>query len=221
MATVSSLTKIYKTYLNTAKQWMRQRSYDLDVNVDIRVQLCGEDLAEVSTTKPLHFKNWPYRFGSRERIDVLAEVHETVQLSNGHCVKATIRVNYFRIEGGRAIATEALHYDIKSPPDQQHPICHVQTSNSMINGSDSFTRLRKDVDSAAIKQRCQTMRIPSAFVNLPGLLSILAADHMSPDNWREFMAVLLKTCVDFPKAHHVLVDNAANGQLCAWSWYEH
>lgn len=219
MTTVASLGRVYKTYLHSAKVWMRQHGYDVDPAVGIVVTRRG-DLAEIATTTPLHCRNWPYRNKSRERIDVLAEIQETVQLSSGHCVKATTRVNYFRIDGERAIATECLHYDFKNPPDRQHPICHVQTSNAIISTPESFDRIHSDVDDTALRNRCLNMRIPSAFVNLPGLLSILAADHMKPDDWREFITMLLRTCGNFPHTNHHLVNSAINGQLGAWVWYE-
>ena len=225
MVTCSHIHKVYTNYLNWALSWLRKKGYPVNPSITILTQEHDGDVI-VTMKEALYCKEWFYRHGSTEKIDILATITETIQLKGQLCKKSSLLVNYFRIEGrNRAIPTESLRYDCVLPPMTQHPICHVQSSNKLLDLAerpDSFNRNRTIVNERAIRDRCQTMRIPSAFVNLPGLLVILTASHLKEEHWREFMTECSKNHFSgFPCLKHNIVDKGIpDSHLCAWGWYE-
>jgi len=217
-----SYRKVYQIYgncLNWALGWLGKRGYAVNT-ISIEARQIGQDVI-VTTTQPLHFRSWPYRgAATKKTVDILAWVSEVVSLLDERCKKATTCVSYFRIEGEKAVAVESLHYDYVHPPQAQHPICHAQNCNDVPGAlPDSF---RYEVERSAIEKRCQNVRIPCAFVNLPGLLAMLAADHMAGGNWRDFMREATSRFQRVPAvAEHAVVDKEIpRGRLCAWAWYE-
>jgi len=218
MASIQEIKQAYEECLNRAVLWLNRNGYRVNpITVVVRKNGMGEVIVAMADT--LHFQNWPYRDGSPEKVDILAWLVETISLADGACTKAILRVNYFRIAGAKAIATESLHYDFGLPPPTKHPVCHVQNSNKVMDKRpESFAR---EVHLKAIRDRCQNVRIPCAFMNLPGLFAVLAADHMSEKHWREFMAECEKYFEKVPvvAAHDVIDVSIAGGRLSAWKWY--
>lgn len=210
--------QIYDNCLNWAVGWLEKHGYAVN-RISIAAKQTDEGDVIITTTEPLHFRNWPYRGAmTNKTLDILASVYEVVSLQDERCKEATLCVSYFRIEGKKAIAVESLHYDYLHPPQDQHPICHVQNCNDVLGTlPNSF---EYDVERSAIEKRCQNVRIPSAFVNLPGLFAILAADHISETHWPDFMNRCLVHFRKIPAmAEHAVVNQAKEG-LCAWDWYK-
>jgi len=203
MFSVKHFQDLYSNFLVQALGWLYKKNYDVDLSAQIQASPNGQNIS-IHTIKPIYCRDWPYRVDSNEKIDILAEIQETVSLKDGCCTKSTIRVNYFHIYEKTALATESLHYDYVFPFQERHPICHAQNDNRILDSRpESFNRSRTKVRNKAILQRCRTMRIPSAFVNLPGLLAILAADHLQADHWKEFMRdVVIRRCHEFPQICH-------------------
>lgn len=220
---LTSLRKSYTTFIHSAATWLNRNGYAISRSPQIIVEEHGES-AEIRLSEALHFREWPYRSGSGKRIDILATVQETVSLEHRLCTRATTRVNYFRVDGKRAIATEMLHYDFLAPPAKKHPICHVQSTGAMLDESDwpeSF-RHNRTVDDSGIGERGQNVRIPSAFVNLPGLIMILASDHMKEDDWEDFSGVFRPKFEGFPcmTGSTEMRSLIGSSGLCVWAWYE-
>ena len=219
----TSLRNSYATFINSAVAWLNRNGYAVSRSPQIKVEV-HEDAAVVSLSEALHFREWPYRSGSRKRIDILATVQETVSLEHRLCTRATARVNYFRLDGRRAIATEMLHYDFVAPPARKHPVCHAQSTGALLDASewpDSFSHSRT-VDDSGVGERGQNVRIPSAFVNLPGLIMILASDHMEEDDWEEFSGAFLPQFAGFPcmTGSTEMKSLIGSNGLCVWAWYE-
>lgn len=221
MPTVGEIQRAYQGCLDQAKLWLDRHAYGV-ANKAIRVVVeksDGGDLV-IGTSETLHLRDWPYRGRSRKRIDVLATIHELISLEDGRCRKATVCVTYFHVVEKKATATESLHYDFVLPPQSQHPVCHVQTNNSPVaDWPESFDY--QEVDASALKSRLRNVRIPSAYVNLPGLLVILAADHMSKKHWRGFMVHCLEHFRQVPAVgNHDVVDKRIHRErLSVWGWY--
>jgi len=209
--------------MNSAAQWLNRNGYAISRSPRIVVEQ-HEGSALIGLSEALHFREWPYRAGSKKRIDILATVQETVSLQDRVCTMATTRVNYFRMDGRNAIPTEMLHYDFVAPPTRMHPICHAQSAGTLLSRSewpDTFSRNRT-VDERGLGERGQNVRIPSAFVNLPGLIMILASDHMQEDHWMDFSEFCLPhfegfSCMTGSAEMKSLI--GSNG-LCVWAWYE-
>ncbi len=221
MSTIKEIKQLYEDCLNTATLWLNHNAYAVNHTGAVFCPKKEDDTGDgiVEATDTFHFWDWPQRDKSPERIDIVASMAETISLDNRTCKKARLRVYYYRIDGKEAIPTESVHYDYDCPPDTKHPICHVQNSNSQPSEfPESFTMHK--IRHARFGDRCHNVRIPSAFVNLPGLFAILAADHMSEAHWREFMDHCRLHFSNIPPiAEHAVVDQAKKG-LCAWDWYK-
>lgn len=176
----------------------------------------------IELTEPLYFRDWPYRVGSMERIDILAEFIETIRLSDGCCVHSILRVNYFRLEGEKKIASDAVHYDYSEVVEVQHPICHAQSMNSILNRRpEGFPADVTHVDVSLIANRNQSVRIPTAFVNLAGLFVKLTADHLPPETFAEFWSTC-KPYIDRIPDHapNDVFKKIFDGEsLGSYSWY--
>jgi len=132
----------------------------------------------------LYFENWSYRSQSKVQIDILADVKETVRLSDSKCTKSTVVVNYFLIDGDSRIACDAIKYDFDEQIQRQHPICHAQNENRILdNLPETFP---VSINQQSLVKRHQAVRIPTAFINLAGLLEKLTADHLSNEKYTEF-----------------------------------
>lgn len=220
MLRIRAITQTYQNCLDWAIAWLIKNDYKVNTSTTILVKPNGTGDVIVTTTETLHFREWPYRDGSDKKVDILASMIETISLEDGACKKATVYVDYVHVDGEKASALESLLYHYKLPPEVKHAICHVQNSNKVLNKvPQSF---KHAPDPTALRGRFQNVRIPSAFVNLPGLFAILAADHMSKTDWREFMGSLL---VHFRKVPAVpkdafIYEAIPRERLRAWAWYE-
>ena len=226
--TLGSVQTFYNTALDLAFNFFRGKSYTVATNTRVIVKRTGTDILVARTSPPLCCLGWPYRHGSGKQVDILASAEELFSLAKQCCVKSTIRVSYFDVEAAdRVFAIESVHYDYEclDAVSEMHPICHVQGTSNIVEGSEYFADRRTHIDTAAIQRRCKTMRIPTAFVNLTGILAILASDHMEADEWDEFMDKMAKKCVSMPQLHkHHIPDDVSLGSgiensICAWWWY--
>jgi len=180
----------------------------------------GQELV-VTLAEPLYFKDWPYRTGAKpnEKLDILAEITETISLNDGHCVRSTLRLNYFRLDGEKRIACEAIHYDFDATVEKQHPVCHAQNSNSIVALPEIFP---ETYDATPLAKRHQDIRIPTAFVNFAGLFAKLIADHLPADTVSEFWSTC-KSYIDKIPAHasnDVVKEILAGKSLQSHSWYK-
>ena len=228
--TVSEVKQIYENCITWALTWLNKNDYRVNTGIAVVPKLKA-DTVTIRMTNSLHCMGWPCRPGSTERVDILASAIEDVSLQEGVCKRATIWLNYFIVDGDKAIATERLRYDFTSPPQKRHPLFHVHGSSELLCDSDSYSQnelpsrlpesFKLQVDESLVSRRCQSMHMPSAFVNLPGLLAILASDHMKEDHWNEFMTECLKHCNNFPPVRDDMMDKIiALKHLGAWSWYD-
>ena len=221
MSSTREIQQSYENCLYKAIIWLNGNNYQVhpkSVTVIPAKDASGNVI--VRTSQPLHFRDWPQRHDSAEKIDIVASIVETISLADGVCVKATVKMNYFRADGEKAIATESLHYDYAVPLRKQHAICHAQNSNKLLEGRpESFTR---KVESEVLLERCQNVRIPTAFVNMPGLFTILAADHMTSSHWSAFMNHCLPHFRRVPglPGHDVVDKGVSDARLCVWGWHE-
>ena len=64
--------------------------------------------------------------------------------------------------------------------------------------------------------------VATAFINMPGVFTILAADHLSPAHWKDFMHHCLTWFKGIPglPSHALVADVIPRERLAAWAWYE-
>ncbi len=201
--------------------WLNSNGYTIyPKGIQILTERTAQKTVNVSTAQAIHFHDWPYRPGSLKRLDILVKINETISQEDEVCVRSTTNVTYFRVDQDQALAVESLHYDCNVPPGAQHPICHAQNSRQTVDPlPESFPR---QVQAGALQERCQSVRVPTAFINMPGVFTILAADHLSPAHWRDFMQHCLVWFKGIPglPAHALVADAIPRERLAAWAWYE-
>lgn len=213
--TYRKILHTYRTYHYQAITWLNKKGYMITGN--IKISPLGNNKVLVTTDDIYHCKDWPERHDGTKTIDILASTREEISLHQAKCLKATVVANYFRINGENAIPSECFHFDYEISPRTQHPICHFQISNKLIQTyPESFEY--KITNSSILKNRCQTIRIPTAFINLPGLFTVIAADHLKENHWKEFMAACQSWHNKIPGFPDISnYPKIAN--LYAWHWY--
>lgn len=221
MISAQKLLGIYRNCIGQTALCLNHSNFAVNhVDVIGRPQNDDRELFVIELTEPLYFQNWPYRIDARERVDILAEFIETIRLSDGSCVHSVLRVNYFRLEGEKKIASDAVHYDFSEDVQKQHPICHAQSMNRILKRlPDGFPA---DPDESPIAKRHQSVRIPTAFVNLAGLFLKLTADHLPPETFAEFWSTC-KSYIDAIPDHasnKVFDEIFAGRSLRSYSWYK-
>lgn len=220
MLSRSRVQQRYGDCLDRAITWLNKNNYPVYPK-GVRVQVDrDDDNYIVSTSDVLHFQEWPRGHASKKRLDILVSVIETVSPGDESCIRAAAGITYFQPDGDVATAVESLHYDFCVPAQAQHPICHLQISNKSVGPKPAS--FRRSVCEEYLRHRCQTLRVPTAYVNLPGIFTLLAADHLSPDHWREFMRDCRTHFEAVPGLpNHPVVDRAVQeARLRAWGWYE-
>ena len=220
MLSESGVRQRYGDCFYHAVLWLNKNGYSVyPKGITIVTTRTVRDIVVVSTSQAIHLLDWPQRPGSARRLHILVSILETISLQKEACTKATNNVTYFRVEDDTATAVESLHFDCAVPPDKQHPICHVQNDRRHVAPPESFTH---KIDATPLQARCQNIRVPTAFVNMPGLFAILAADHMSPAHWTDFMDGCLAHFQGIPAlAPNTQVDKAIpKERLSTWAWYE-
>ena len=218
MISAGKVKRIYDNCFTEASGFLNKRGFEV-TNNSVKLDPKGQQLI-VAFAEPLYFKSWPYRSGSKpsERIDILAEVIETIGLREERCLRSTLRLNYFLQDGEKRVACEAIHYDFNCTVQSQHPVCHAQNSNTIMARPESFPDI---VDTKPLEKRHQAIRIPTAFVNFAGLFAKLAADHLPPEAVSEFWTAC-KAYIDEIPTHAVNDVTAGilrNGNLGSFAWY--
>ena len=219
MVRVGYVQRVYQNCLAETCRFLSNQGFAVRYT---NVELCkeGQNLV-VTLAEPLYFRNWPYRTGAKpnEKLDILAEIKETISLNDGYCVRSTLRLNYFRLEGEKRIASDAVRYDFSEVVQDQHPICHAHNMNSILDRRpEGFSEY---VDASPIANRNQSVKIPTAFVNVAGLFVKLTADHLPAGTFAEFWSTCKSYIDDIPAhaSHNVFDEIFAGRSLRSYSWY--
>ena len=216
--TYEELYRRYLDFLNWIPAKLGSLGYSITCpHPDIR---CVDGEVDFSTPHPIHCAGWPFKPGSwRKTIDIVLCVNETVVLDQGDYRRATVRLNYLKKEDGVHSVVESIRYDCEIPVQPRHPIYHAHLSNEVLEPPES---LRDALDCGPIEARHGRIRIPTAFVNLPAVLAILASDHMDKRAWNDFMPALVGHCVGFPTVPEALLTAKLIAEPVpgAWHWYD-
>ena len=218
----AEVATIYGTFLNRVILWLRKRGHVVDSKSHISHTVTHDDLVTVTLTEPIHCSEWPYDPKSSKKIHIVAEFEDVVCLRKEACIKTNLRVAYFHPKGGGVRAVECLHYDSQIPADYGHPICHVQCCSKVsLNRLPEMLREKYGypIDDS-LRGRCQTIRIPSAFVSFLSLFAVLAADHLPEGDWSAFLSEFRSTGDKCRLACGGQMDAIRKQSLSAWSWYE-
>lgn len=195
--TASRVKQRYLNCLSESKRVLEKLGCSVAFS-SLNIAKDGSDLVNVGVEEPIYFKDWAYRPKSKARIDILASFIESIRLSDGVCVSSAVTVNYLHRSGQECYACDAIKYDYCENAEAQHPICHAQNQNSVLPLPESFPKDRQPINQQALGQRHQVARIPTAFVNLAGLLAKIVADHLNTDAYAEYWTACEKVVGDIP-----------------------
>ena len=221
MKTADEVATTYRTFLDRAIRWLRNHAYSIDAKSNISHTQLSNDLVAVHLTAPIHCIDWPWSVGSSKKIHIVADCEDRICLRKQACIKTNLRVAYFLVDGGRIYATDSLHYDCEIPTDPQHPVCHVQCCNKVLIPLPALLTSKYGTPLAdGLKGRCQTIRIPSAFVSFLSLFALLAADHLSKADWGDFMKEFGSIEGKYRLACGGHATSVRRQSLSAWAWYD-
>jgi len=162
---------------------------------DGRGALVSERLGVVTAEAILYLPNWPYKAVSAKKyVDITVKVTETFAPDLSQVVRSTTCVGYFHRDElpppRRSVPLLELHYDYEQPPREAHPMFHAQlgTTDWPTEKLESwgFARIERTPDG-----HYSNARIPTAFMGYVPVLVALAADHLSPKNFRRMMSAAL------------------------------
>jgi ubiquinone/menaquinone biosynthesis C-methylase UbiE len=89
MATAGEICSAYKNCLAEATRFLKTSGYQVDYK-EFQFTSKNAELT-IKCSEPLYFQKWPYRGTSRrsETVDIVAEIEETIRLSDRKCTRAT------------------------------------------------------------------------------------------------------------------------------------
>jgi hypothetical protein len=154
------------------------------------------EVAQVCMQGTFFFGGWPYRDQSATgKVDILAEGFDTYDCKE-ECISAsTVRVRYRKYDAANAKNRKLLlqlHYDFLLGQGPRHPFFHAQCANVKFKTDLSSLNLPEEPEDGTTINY-PSVRIPTPFVGLPGLLVSLAADHWSDSEFARFFAQAEKT----------------------------
>jgi len=162
-----------------------------------------------------------------KRLSILVEVSETIRRSGRTCVleKSTVRVTYYRLSANHTRFVLGMHFDY-TPGQTMHPVFHMQTTNEQpVLNEDTVRDLgftSPISDSQAVSLR--DVRIPTCDMTLPSVLLCLAANHLSPASFTEFLGKVRAHLRILPRPElgrlmeSILADST---HLCSSHWFAH
>jgi len=217
---VSVLKQTYQNCLIDAHKWFKDQGHQFEASI-INFDYSSDPLIIEIV---LHFRPLPHRLSPKGKISILASSRDEICKNDLSCKKSNIHLTYFEIDDQNEIAhaIESIHYDAEVPPKEKHPICHGQIVNKSVSNTRRPESFHYAIEEENLKNRFQSFRIPSAYINLPGLLFILAADHLPNNKWKEFLEDCQPKFNNFPKLSgcNILRDISANASLMAHHWYD-
>ena len=93
MLKIGAIKQVYKNCIHWTTLWLKRNAYAVSETGAVfcrKKDSAGNDIVEATVT--LHFRDWPQRDKSPERIDILASMVETISRDNGTCEKARLWV---------------------------------------------------------------------------------------------------------------------------------
>lgn len=171
----------------------------------------------------LHLKNWKIR---KQAVSVLIQVQETIRRGQPPVlVKSTVRVCYFDVGQEQSSLMQSVRFDFDEGRPC-HPIFHAQLS------SEAVTLPQQDADALDFelpteipKATCfKDARIPTSDMTFPSVLLCIAADHMGPEFFLEFMESVRDIHARMPlPAFERLQSSIARerNHLRSFHWYSH
>jgi hypothetical protein len=169
----------------------------------------------------LYLQDW----GQKEQVDILVRAQERIlRGAPPVLVKSTVRVSYFRTEQERAVLLQSIHFDYGVEQDC-HAVFHAQLCPEAVQLSSEEVALEfcfpQEFPHAIC---CKNARIPTSDMTFSSVLLCLAADHMSPEFFREFLAAVrdIHEKMPLPPFKNLQKSIAKEpGHLRSFHWFSH
>lgn len=197
-------------------------------------------IATPTNTAALEFKGLPARHGeARADYDVYVQFRQRVQgirIGEGDvqyvAKECQVRVQYLQtrppneieeeVAGGidPARAYHGIHLDLSPPNVRHHPLFHVQVSVGCIPGESIGRRYLPTADD---QHRCDSPRIPTAPLDLAGLVYVILHDHVPAavvKGWPPELRTAVTKLPRLPLESFAAYLRAGASMECPW-WYQH
>lgn len=171
----------------------------------------------------LYMPNWRSRGKApSDQVHILINSLETYTLATSSISKSSVQVMYSKAVGNNANPLLALHYDYQADVQAAHPLFHAQfgmgdfTSPNFESMGFRFTVTRppKGVVYSSV-------RIPTPNMNLISVLLGLAADHLDPKFFNQFLKLVKDSPLTKWNAQCDTLDASlqGGGRLPSHHWY--
>lgn len=141
-----------------------------------------------------YFAGWPYHNrnsdGVPSKVDIVTEGRDTYDCVSGCVSRSSVKIRYTKYhtkEAERALLLQ-LHYDFQLDQGPQHPVFHAQFGHVKFADAELKELGVPTVAAGSNAMSYPSVRIPTPFVGLPGLLVTLAADHWPSKEFKKFLA---------------------------------
>jgi hypothetical protein len=170
----------------------------------------------------LHLVEWQAGNGS---VSILIQVREAIDRTLQSLRKSTVLVNYFEVNGQSARHLHSMHFDFEGAQDN-HPVFHAQLCTDRVAVPEQHARklaFEYQLDEA-IPTCFQRARIPTSDMTFASVLLCIAADHLEPKFFKEFLQAVVDIQAKMPLPPCSQTRDsitATAGQLRSYNWFAH
>ena len=182
----------------------------------------GTENGNVSFESCLCLHDW----GQREQVNILIRAQEEISRSSPPVlVKSTVHVSYFSPDRDNPTHLQSMHFDYDGE-QESHPVFHVQSCPEMIQPSPRDAEvLEFDIPNDVQNASCfKYARIPTPDMTFSSVLLCLAADHMRPEFFLDFMESVRDVHARMPLPAFASLQSSIakeRGHLRSFHWYSH
>lgn len=171
----------------------------------------------------LYMPNWRSRGGApSDQIHILINSLETYTLATSSISRSSVQVMYSKTVGTKASPMLALHYDYQADVQAAHPLFHAQFGMGDFS-SPNFGAMgfRFTLAKPPKELVYSSVRIPTPNMNLISVLLGLAADHLDPKFFNQFLKLVKESPLTKWNAQCEALDASLEGgdRLPSHHWY--
>lgn len=171
----------------------------------------------------LYMPNWRLRGSApSDQVHILINSLETYTLAASSISKSSVQVMYSKTVGNNANPLLALHYDYQADVQAAHPLFHAQFGIGDFSSPNFQTMgFRFEVTKPPTGIVYSSVRIPTPNMNLISVLLGLAADHLDPKFFNQFLKLVKESPLTKWNAQCDLLDASlrSGDRLPSHHWY--
>ena len=171
----------------------------------------------------LYMPNWRSRGSApSDHVHILINSLETYALATSSISKSSVQVMYSKTIGNNASPLLALHYDYQADVQVAHPLFHAQFGMGDFSSPNFQTMgFRFAVTKPPKGTVYSSVRIPTPNMNLISVLLGLAADHLDPKFFNQFLKLVKESPLTRWNAQCEALDVSLRGgdRLPSHHWY--